>query len=132
MLKSGDTITSDSGSNVNSKKPGLIIVISVLLILSGVINILLSRELIFLRSTLQSKRGLGIGESVQSLTANSLNGAPTTIIFSGQKLPTILYVFSPQCIWCTRNRDNIKLIEEAAKGKYQIVGLSTSALSLEQ
>jgi hypothetical protein len=132
MFKRTASVIFKLSSYVKSKRIGLIIIMSVLLTSSGVVNILLARKVSSLRGALQSKRELVVGESVKPLIAQSLDGSLATIAFSGNTLPTILYVFSPQCIWCMRNFDNIKTIEGSVKGRYRFIGLSMSALSLEQ
>jgi peroxiredoxin len=132
MFRRTASIIFKMGSYVKSKRVGLIIIMSVLLALSGVVNILLARELSSLKLALQSKRELSVGDSVQSIIAHSLDGTPATIEVSDHTLPTVLYVFSPQCIWCTRNSDNIKAIENSLNGKYRFIGLSMSAVSLEE
>jgi hypothetical protein len=132
MFKRTASIIFKLSSYVKSKRIGLIIIMSVLLTSSGVVNILLAREVSSLRLNLHSKSELGIGDSVQPIIAHSMDGIPTTIALSDHTLPTILYVFSPQCMWCTRNFDNIKAIEKGVNGKYRFIGLSMSAVSLEQ
>jgi hypothetical protein len=132
MFRRTTSIIFKLGSYVKSKRIGLIIIMSVLLASSGVVNILLAREVSSLRLAFQSRGELGIGDSVQPIIAHSLDGTPATITFSGHALPTILYVFSPQCVWCTRNFDNIKAIENGVKGKYRFIGLSMSTISLEE
>jgi hypothetical protein len=132
MFRRASSIIFKLGSYVKSKRIGLIIIMSVLLASSGVVNILLAREVSSLRLALQSRRELSVGDSVQPIVVHSLDGTPATITFSDHTLPTILYVFSPQCVWCTRNFDNIKAIENGLNGKYRFIGLSMSAVSLEE
>jgi hypothetical protein len=119
------------GTIVKREGLGTIIIMSVLLALSGGVNILLARKVYSLRSILDWERRLSIGASAPPIIAHTLDGTPTTITFSGHTLPTILYVFSPQCVWCTRNLDNVKFIESTLNGKYQFVGLSMSDTLLE-
>lgn len=132
MFRSDPSVIFKLGSYVKSKKLGTIIIMSVLLALSGGVNILLTRKVSSLRLGLEWERRLSVGASAPPIIAHTLDGTPTTIVFSGHTLPTILYAFSPQCVWCTRNLDNIKVIESALKGKYQFIGLSMSETLLEK
>ncbi|MBO0859398.1 MAG: hypothetical protein J2P21_13135 [Chloracidobacterium sp.] len=91
----------------------------------------MARKVSSLTLTLDWERRISVGASAPPLLAHTLDGNPTTITFSDRTLPTILYVFSPQCVWCMRNLDNIKTIESSVKGKYQLIGLSISNKLLE-
>lgn len=116
---------------VQGKRLGLLSLMSILLILSGVMNVLLNCKVISLRSSLESLGKLGVGQSIQPIVAHGLDGSTIKIEFSNNKLPTILYVFSPECVWCTRNQENFKAVVSALDGKYRIIGLSLSDASLE-
>jgi hypothetical protein len=69
--------------------------------------------------------GLPIGSAAPSLSVTTLSGEPIEISFAGN--PTILYYFSPKCVWCERNWLNLKALSAAVAGRYRVVGLSTSA-----
>ncbi len=116
---------------VKGKRLWLLSLMSVLLILSGVMNVLLNRKVLSLRSSLESLGKLGVGHSIQPIVAHGLDGSPAKIEFSNSKLPTVLYVFSPECVWCTRNQENFKAVVSALNGEYRIIGLSLSEASLE-
>jgi hypothetical protein len=132
MFKDNFSVIYKLRSYTKEKKLGTIIIMSILLALSGGVNIQLARKVSSLRSILDWERRLSIGVSAPPLLAHTLDGTPATISFSGRDLPTILYVFSPQCVWCTRNLDNIKTIESSLKGKYGFIGLSMSDSLLER
>ncbi len=133
MFRSYSSVIFKLGSYVNSKRQGTIIIMSVLLTLSAGVNILYAYKVSSLRKTIVVLRSeIGAGESVEPFIAHSLAGTPTPIAFSDHALPTILYIFSPQCGWCTRNLDNIKAMESTLKTKYRFIGLSMSDTSLEE
>jgi len=69
------------------------------------------------------------GVMMPQLTCTDLTGRPETIIFSGAKKPTVLYVFSPECHWCARNLNNIKTLA-AARTDLRFIGISLSDATL--
>jgi hypothetical protein len=70
------------------------------------------------------------GDVVPSLSATKLDGTPTTVEYGDVSVPTILYVFTPQCGWCKRNLENVKTIARAATGHYRIIGVSLTSMEL--
>ena len=95
----------------------------ILLILSVGINVVLVKRL---HALTHVDTGLQSGERVHALDVTSLDGRPVRIAFTGD-LPTVLYYFSPTCAWCERNWDNVRALAAGAPGRYQLIGLSTSA-----
>jgi peroxiredoxin len=71
------------------------------------------------------------GTSLPPIAAKGLDGQPATISYRPDELPTILYVFTPTCGWCTKNLQNIKALAERTKGKYRVIGLSLSSDKLQ-
>lgn len=45
--------------------------------------------------------------------------------------PTVLYVFTPQCHWCSENLENLKTLAKETNGKYRLIGLSLNRDGLE-
>jgi hypothetical protein len=41
-------------------------------------------------------------------------------------LPTLVYVFSPQCGWCERNQANVDALAAQLRGRYNMIGVSLS------
>ena len=59
--------------------------------------------------------------------------ARTAVIrFNSVSTPTLLYVFTPPCAWCTRNLPAVKTLAENLKGRYRVLGLSLSADGLQK
>ena len=65
-----------------------------------------------------------VGQQVPALQARTLDGRRVVIDVTK---PTILYYFSPKCVWCERNWLNVKALIAATTGRYRFVGISTSA-----
>ena len=79
----------------------------------------------------RAARPLALGTRMTNLTAKDLHGAAVSINWASDSRPWILYMFSPSCVWCERNLDNIRALGETRKGQYRFVGLSTSGENLE-
>jgi peroxiredoxin len=75
---------------------------------------------------------LEVGTAVPSFTAKRLDGGSETIIYAGSVRPTVLYIFTPQCEWCTRNLDNLKTLIDQKGEDYRFVGVSLSGEGLEK
>ena len=106
-----------------------------LLACSVILNLFLARKTKSLRSALlhvKAEDSLLVGASLPPIAAKGLDGRPTIIRYGPDELPTILYVFTPPCGWCTKNIQNIKTLAERTKGKYQVIGLSLSSDNLHE
>jgi hypothetical protein len=67
---------------------------------------------------------LGVGVSAPDITAKNLAGIDEKISLKEGDKPTIIYVFSPSCIWCDRNQENLKTILASKRSTHRIIGLS--------
>jgi peroxiredoxin len=130
-----DIVTSRS-FGVESGSPGGIyaLAIPVFLCISVILNIFLARETSHLRSLnlrMRADQTLQIGEQIPPLAASALDGTKSLITYSSVGMPTVLYVFTPECVWCKRNLGNLRaLVDQSASGHYRVVGVSLSATSL--
>ncbi len=61
----------------------------------------------------------------------SVAGKPASLRF-GPGSATVVYVFSPVCIWCHRNEHAIKALVAQASGRYRFVGLSLVSAGLKK
>ncbi len=101
-----------------------------LLILSSILNLFLALEIKNLKSNLTLFRNeikehqIILGKIVSPLNVQNLKGENITLKYSDVSKPTILYVFSPDCVWCERNLQNIKYLYEKTQNQYRFVGLS--------
>jgi peroxiredoxin len=99
----------------------------VTLLLSVGLNILLARKVRLLVAGSPprvSEPLLKEGSIVQPITAKRLGGQMEAISYGGRELPTVLYVFTPQCSWCARNLDNFKALIQKSNHGYRLLGLS--------
>lgn len=65
-----------------------------------------------------------IGSAMSSFRAKDLSGRPATVNLKGSGRPTLLYVFSPSCIWCLRNETAFESLFRQARSNYTVIGLS--------
>ena len=99
----------------------------VLLICSLGLNLLLGLRVSKLNRTVESMRfgnDLRIGTQVPAIEGRVLGARPQDLHFVDSKVPTVIYVFRPDCGWCKRNLDNLRSLVAASGPHYRIVGLS--------
>lgn len=108
-------------------------ILIILLLCSALLNILLARNIAslradvsYLKEELGSTQELKPGELLPPVQAKDLEGNHATIDYSGTGPATVFYIFTPACVWCTRNLENIKSLADQTKGSYRIIGLSLS------
>lgn len=75
---------------------------------------------------------LRTGDSVPPLAMRKMDGTETSVTFESSELPTVVYVFTPQCQWCTANLDNLRVVAESTKSRYRIVGVSLQKQGLPE
>lgn len=75
--------------------------------------------------------GLQPGQAAAPVTVSTLEGQRVEL-YIGKGQPTLLYVFSPRCGWCTRNRDNMVELEAQLRDRYRFAGISLSERGLEE
>lgn len=98
-----------------------------MLVISVTLNVLLARKVrqfTSVQSAALAERLLKVGTPVPPITAKRLGGGSETISYSASDRPTVLYVFTPQCIWCQRNLENLKTLIKEKRGEYRFIGLS--------
>jgi len=61
-----------------------------------------------------------------------VDGSSATVDYGAVGKPTLLYVLSPKCVWCKRNRANIKTLIEQASGRFRVVCVSLIGDGLEK
>lgn len=62
--------------------------------------------------------------SVTELEAVTLDGEETRISFSSDSRPTVLYVFSPTCVWCEKNLENIRVLTTQKSEDFRFIGVA--------
>jgi peroxiredoxin len=73
------------------------------------------------------------GQKMPALEVAGLDGVKRTLLADGErKKPTVIYVFSPRCTWCRRNRANLAaMVRSAAARGYDVVGISLAPVTHE-
>lgn len=110
------------------------ILISMVIISVG-LNVLLARKVRQLRSAQNSsaaERQLKVGTSVPPITAKRVGGGSETISYSDSERPTIVYIFTPQCVWCLRNLENLKTLIKERRTEYRFIGISLTDDGVEK
>ena len=109
------------------------IFMAILLAVSVVFNVLLAHEvrgLTYARSARITEYQLKVGATVPPIVAKRLDGQQETISYGEVNRATVLYIFTPACIWCARNMSNLKTLLGKGNGQFRFVGLSLSEKAL--
>jgi hypothetical protein len=61
-----------------------------------------------------------------------VDGAAAFVNWASDARPTFVYIFSPSCIWCQRNLQNIKALSGTQGSAYRFIGLSLSSNGLKK
>jgi peroxiredoxin len=110
-------------------------ILTVLLVCSVALNVMLSSKVRQLTTAWEEYRAQGrlaVGAQVPAIKGKDLTGGEASLAYGEGEAGTVLYVFSPQCKWCSRNINNMKALAGAVRGKYRFVGLSLSKDKLAQ
>ena len=75
--------------------------------------------------------GVRIGDRLPPLQARNLDGQQVTVTHSNSR-PTVLYVFTPGCNWCTWNVSRVKSLVARIRGGYNVAGVSLSNHNLRE
>jgi peroxiredoxin len=75
---------------------------------------------------------LQVGAFVPPIAAKGLDGQSEKITYGDSDRPTVLYIFTPQCGWCTRNMDNLKALLRAKGQDNRFIGVSLSPIGLAE
>jgi hypothetical protein len=84
------------------------------------------RSLTHAREARIAEYQLKIGATVTPITARRLGGKQEAISYQGTNQSTVLYIFTPTCVWCARNMDNLKALLSKESRSYRFIGLSLS------
>jgi peroxiredoxin len=104
--------------------PGLLVLALVIIAIQG-------HRIMVLTEGPSQTAGLVPGARVSGFDAFDVFGTKATIAYDPSDLrPTVLYVFSPSCIWCARNAAAIGKITSELSNRYRIIGLSLDSENL--
>ena len=101
----------------------------VALVASLALNVLLAhkvRSLTNAQSARIADRLLTVGAVVPPITVTRLGGQQEVVSYQGSNEATVLYIFTPSCVWCARNLDNFKTLLNQKSSQYRVIGLSLS------
>lgn len=73
---------------------------------------------------------LAPGAIVRPITATDLAGDRKIIDYRNYDKPTVIYVFSPSCVWCARNTKNINALASRKAEAFHFISLSLSEVGL--
>jgi peroxiredoxin len=121
--------TKDELKSSRSSSRGVLILVIVALVVSVTVNVLLAhkvRSLTNAREVRIAERLLAVGTKVPPIAAKGLDGQEETISYGQANQTTVLYIFTPTCIWCARNMDNLKTLMGKESAEYRFIGLSLS------
>lgn len=134
----GSFVDSDeSGVSKPRQEPSLkwLLILAGLLMCSLGVNLLLARKVASLKaqvSLMRSERQLSEGDQVPSIPARDLQGQTAVLDYGGTNLPTVLFVITPRCQWCTKNIMNMRTLVEKAGDRYRFVALSLDSEKLTE
>lgn len=113
--------------------------LTLVVLASTTINVLLAREITSLKAAISHLKGeLGdgqhaeAGQSLPRIEVINREGDRITIESILSVKPTVIYVFAPSCRWCARNAENVRVLAESIKDRFQTVGLSLTDDGLDE
>jgi peroxiredoxin len=109
------------------------VILVVLLVCSLGVNLLLTRRVGSLNAyiaLMKSEGQLAKGDVVPPFTAKDPQGQTVVMDYGGTDLPTVVFVITPTCGWCTRNMMNVRTLAEKANKRYRFVAFSLSPKNL--
>lgn len=112
-----------------------LLILAVLLVCSLGINMLLARRVTRLQtlvSRMKSESRLVQGDKVPGITARDLQGHTAVLDYAGTDLPTVLFVITPKCGWCTKNIMNMRTLAANASDRYRFIALSLESDKLAE
>lgn len=105
-------------------------IIHVLLAASVAANAALADKVLRLDRAIASaeaRPSLEHGAKAPDLVLHEASGTAVNIRYSESQLPTVLYVISPTCNWCTRNRQPATALSAALANRARFVGVLIGA-----
>ncbi len=70
---------------------------------------------------------IAIGETMPALHVRDLKGVATDIDMHDVGKPTVLYVFTPTCVWCAKNLPKIQELGKQKGDAFRFIGLSLTS-----
>lgn len=105
----------------------------VLLLASLALNIFLGVKTQRLGYRLEEQKSFGkipVGAAVAPLHVFNVTDQQETINFGDSGKPTVVYVFSPSCVWCERNTESLKTLVGLKSDSFRFLAVSLMDTSL--
>ena len=103
-------------------------VLTVLLILSAVLNFLLALTVQDLRrrvAKIEARGRLQETERVgRGFNAKDLEGKPFPVLYKDSAQPTVLYFYRKTCGWCTANLEGVRSLADQIHDRYRFLAVS--------
>jgi peroxiredoxin len=77
-------------------------------------------------ATIESQTYLQLGATVPEIVGLDSTGSVATLHYGDVSVPTVLYVFTPQCGWCKKNLPNFHALIDQSGTRYRVVGIALS------
>ena len=107
-----------------------VLILGGLLVCSLAINLILARRVASLKRTIaviKSESRLALGDTLPAVVAKDPHGRTAVLNYSETQLPTVVFIITPTCGWCTKNVMNMRALVKNAGARYRFVGLSLSS-----
>lgn len=119
-----------SAPRLTEARSRTVLIVGVLLVCSLGFNLLLARRVASLKRTinvLKSESRLALGDTLPAIVAKDPQGRPAVLNYNETQLPTVVFIITPTCGWCTKNVMNMRALVKNAGQRYRFVGLSLSS-----
>lgn len=111
--------------------PVLLILLAVSLSANVVLTLMLrhgiARPAAFAYSSKGAPRLPMVGARLEQLHLTRVDGTKVDLTFGASESVLVVYVLSPACGWCERNRAEIDSLASQLNGKYRIIGISNTS-----
>ena len=124
-----DIVSGPPSEASHAKRPDLFLLL--LLLASLALNVYLGWKVKGGNVAPELPQKVALGTKVEPIKASSLDGVAQTILYQDTNKPTVLYVLSPDCVWCERNRENIAKLGELGD-RFRFIGISLTEKGLKE
>lgn len=127
-------MTNDDASGTPLRRGKSLPIALALLAISAGLNVLSAHRISVLRAGLnaaESRAVLELGLAVPEIVGLDAAGSPAVLRYSDARVPTVLYVFTPQCGWCKKNIANLHALINQAGSRYRVVGVALTRQDLD-
>jgi peroxiredoxin len=106
------------------------------IVVSVALNVVQSRRIVALQRAVElggRSSGIAAGTLIPDVRARDGQGRELTLRYdSASSKPTVVYAFSPSCVWCRRNAQKFNSLVAQASGRYTFIGLALNRQGLQE